>query len=731
MKNKKFIALVAGLCLVGSSTILASCGGDSTTTSSTQDSTSSSTSSSSSSSSSSSTSTGPVEGDHLTIAEAIALIPDNYDETTEKFYVTAKITKIKDASQGSFIIEDETGKMEVYYSFSEDGQFRYSELADRGVDVPVVGETVTFYGALKNFKGTFEIVDAWIQGLNYVAPDISEYTEMSIANARTAKEGAMVRIKGKVIALTKDSGSNPNGALIFDGTDSMYVYDADVAKQLNVNEDVDIAGQKSYFIADNEQSYAEKFGYTGSSQLVYAQVVTHEGTTEADFSNTKVNTVRDILNTSFDQDITGQLYKVNAYITKDEHTGAGGFTNYYIYDIDQKSSTYVYTQASGADFTWLDEYVSVQNEDGTVQGKVYTVYLTALNAKSTAQGCVWRFLPVKVVDENYKFELAEAPQFIYETQVLDQFEETYYADPNKEVITTYSSTLLGIQNATISYSSDNAAVAFNTVEGKTYMKVNAETSVPEVKITVTVSLAGQEAYTGTVTVAVTSLADVETINVREAIETAKGEQVRLRGIVGPSLVNQPGFYLIDDEGVIAIRLNNKDDISQFNIGDEVIIDGTRDEWGNSQYGGAEITTQICVSSATLFANLYGDNEYSTKSFISGKTIEYIKGLSYGEIIHTTEVYVVECYVAKTGSGQSAQYTLVDDLANVDDDNKSLDLYCSGVNQYSWLEQYVGQGKVTVEIAPCNWNNKTYLRGCILSVTDAKGVKTFNTLNFKN
>lgn len=727
MKNKKFIALVAGLCLVGSSTILASCGGDSTTTSSTQDSTSSSTSSSSSSSSSStSSSTGPVEGDHLTIAEAIALIPNNFDETTEKFYVTAEITEIKDAYQGSFMIKDETGEMEIYYSFSEDGQYRYSELADRGVDVPVVGDTVTFYGTLKNFKGRYEMVDAWIKDLTYLAPDISEYTQMSIANSRTAEEGAMVRIKGKVIALTKDSGSNPNGALIFDGTDSMYVYDADVAKQLKVNEDVDIAGEKSYFIADSEKTNAEKYGYTGSSQLVYAQVVTHEGTTEADFSNTKVNTVRDILNTSFDQDITGQLYKVNAYITKKETTGAGGFTNYYIYDIDQKSSAYVYTQASGADFTWLDEYVAEPGSE-----KVYTVYLTALNAKSTAQGCIWRFLPVKVVDEDYKFDLAEAPQFVYETQVLDQFEETYYADPNKEVITKYSSTMLGIEGATISYSSNNAAVAFKTVEDKTYMTVNAETSVPEVKITVTVSLAGQEAYTGTVTVAVTSLADVETINVREAIETAKGEQVRLRGIVGSSLVNQPGFYLIDDEGVIAIRLNNKDDISQFNIGDEVIIDGTRDEWGNSEYGGAEITTQICVSSATLFANLYGDNEYSTKSFISGKTIEYIKGLSYGEIIHTTEVYVVECYVAKTGSGQSTQYTLVDDLVNVDDDNKSLDLYCSSAaNQYSWLEQYVGQGKVTVEIAPCNWNNKTYLRGCILSVTN-EGVKTFNTLNFKS
>lgn len=725
MKNKKFIALVAGLCLVGSSTILASCGGDSTTTSSTQDSTSSSTSSSSSSSSSTSSSTGPVEGDEITIAQAMELIPENGDETSEKFYITAEITEIKDASQGSFMIKDKTGEMEIYYSFSEDGQYRYSELADRGVDVPVVGDTVTFYGTLKNYKGRYEMVDAWIKDLTYVAPDISEYTQMTIAQARAAEAKSMVRIQGKVIALTKDSGSNPNGALIFDGTDSMYVYDADVAKQLKVNEDVDIAGQKSYFIADSEKTYAEKYGYTGSSQLVYAQVVTHEGTTEADFSNTKVNTVRDILNTSFDQDITGQLYKVNAYITKDEHTGAGGFTNYYIYDIDQKSSTYVYTQASGADFTWLDEYVAEPGSE-----KVYTVYLTALNAKSTAQGCIWRFLPVKVVDESYKFDLAEAPQFIYETQVLDQFEETYYANPNKEVITTYSSKMLGIDGATISYSSDNAAVTFNTADGKTYMNVNAETSVPEVKITVTVSLAGQEAYTGTVTVAVTSLADVETINVREAIETAKGEQVRLKGIVGPSLVNQPGFYLIDDKGVIAIRLNNENDISQFNLGDEVIIDGTRDEWGNSPYGGSKITTQICVSSATLFANLYGDNEYSTKSFINGKTIEDIKGMPYNEIIHTTEVYVVECYVAKTGSGQSTQYTLVDDLANVDDDNKSLDLYCSSANQYSWLEQYVGQGKVTVEIAPCNWNNKTYLRGCILSVT-AEGVKTFNTLNFKS
>ena len=57
------------------------------------------------------------------------------------------------------------------------------------------------------------------------------------------------------------------------------------------------------------------------------------------------------------------------------------------------------------------------------------------------------------------------------------------------------------------------------------------------------------------------------------------------------------------------------------------------------------------------------------------------------------------------------------------------LYCSSAKQYNWLRAFEGQ-EITVEIAACNWNNKTYWRGCVLAVVHEDGTKTVNNLNFQ-
>ena len=57
----------------------------------------------------------------------------------------------------------------------------------------------------------------------------------------------------------------------------------------------------------------------------------------------------------------------------------------------------------------------------------------------------------------------------------------------------------------------------------------------------------------------------------------------------------------------------------------------------------------------------------------------------------------------------------------------MDIYSGNDDQYAWLAQFVNQ-TVTVEVAACNWNNKTYWAGCVLSVITDDG-KVLNTLNF--
>lgn len=716
MKNKKFLLLLAmPLLLVG-------CGGTSSSGSSVTPSVSTtpvvstSTPESSTSVGSSTSVFDPEEGAHLTIAQVKLLVPNSNDETTKKFYVTATIKEVTDATKGHMVIEDETGEMEIYYSFSEDGEYRYGELADLGCDVPGEGDEATFYGILKNYKGTFEMEDARIQGCNYVPPAISEYTEMTVAAAREAADNDLVRIKGKVIAVTKNASLDSIGALIADETGSIYVYD-DICSQLSVNDEVDIAGRKEHYISSSEASYAEEFGYKGSNQLSMCQLVSREASTEeADLSFATEASVSDIIDTDFANDISGKLYKVNGYIIKDDHPGAGGYTNYYIHGLDGRDS-YVYSQASGADFTWLDQYCSEKGSE-----KVYTIYLTPLNAKSTSTGCTWRFLPVKVIDENFEFDKNEATKFVLDSFLYSQFESLYYADPNKELISTYSSTMLGLENVKIEYSSNNtASVFFETKDGKTYLHTG---TTGKATVTIDVTLDGFASAQGTVEVEMQEPDDIEALNVKGAIDAADETPVTVRAIVGPSLINQPGFYLIDDTGVIAARLAVDDDIAKFNLGDEVIIKGKRDVWGNSKYGGADFPTQICISDVELIANLYGEHDYSTATFIEGKNAKYVSDLDYHEIIHTTEVYVIEGQVEVTGSGQSTQWQIVDPT-----DGSELSLYASSVAQYNWLQGYEDQ-TLTIEVAPVNWNNKAYMRGCILSITTADGEKVVNTYNFQ-
>ena len=90
---------------------------------------------------------------------------------------------------------------------------------------------------------------------------------------------------------------------------------------------------------------------------------------------------------------------------------------------------------------------------------------------------------------------------------------------------------------------------------------------------------------------------------------------------------------------------------------------------------------------------------------------------------TTNVYVLQAKVVVEGNQYYSNILLQD--ANGGD---KLRLYCNSSKQYSWLEAYANQ-VVTLELAVCNWNDKSYYTGCVISVTDAQGNKTINTLNF--
>ena len=234
--------------------------------------------------------------------------------------------------------------------------------------------------------------------------------------------------------------------------------------------------------------------------------------------------------------------------------------------------------------------------------------------------------------------------------------------------------------------------------------------------TVTVSSTyNGKTYSETVDVVVNIIDLGSYVNVNAAINSATGTVVTVRGIVGPSLVNQVGFYLIDETGAVPVKLADTTKLANIKIGNDIVLKGTRNVTrdGNGQ---------IVIENCEIIANLYGDYDYSTASFTTNKTLAEITA-SYKDYdsakdhLTTVQTYVVEVTV----KFNAQNITLVDSNGN------SIMLYTGNVDQYSWLKAYDGQ-TITVELALCNWNNRG-IKGCVLAVYTNDG-KTINQLHVK-
>ena len=644
------------------------------------------------------------EYDTITIAEALELCGEPGNVTTERYYIRATVKTVKNAQYGQMVIEDETGTIEVYGTYSADGELTYAELEYK----PVKGDEVLLHCILQNYNGTKEVKNARL--IEYVNNqgklDISEYTAASITEARAADAGAHLKISGVVARITYANGMKPNGFILVDNGASIYVYDMDAAQRVQIGNTVQVAGTKDYWILDTEMESAEKFGYTGCNQLTNVILVSSDnGNTAFDTSWIQETTVKDILETPVTEDITTTVYKVNALVKK---VPGNGFTNYYFFDLDGETGAYTYTQCNGSDFAWLDQF----------DGKICTVYLTALNAKSQATSCFFRLLPIAVYDENFQFDLNDTAEHVVKYYGVDQFMASYTGNPQTELITTVSSALLGFENATLSYtSSDEDVVYFTTDSDKTVLNCGA-TGTATVTVTATY---GTISYSETVTITVAANSDIDYITVAEAITTAIDTNVTVRGIVGPSVVNKNGFYLFGEDGsVIAVLVNSTDELVGLEIGHEIILSGMRERYITDD----SYTThgQTCIVNATILANYYGSHEYSTAKFVTNSTVEAFYALDK-TVDYSTTVFVLDVIVERTSTPYYTNYKL-----NSTTSSTYISLYCSSASQYDALIQQFSGQTITIEVAACNWNEKTYWACCILAVRTDDG-KIYNTLNF--
>lgn len=653
-----------------------------------------------------------------TIAELIAMMPSDGSATTERYYVRATIKSIDDAGFGAMTIEDSTGTLSVYGTYSSDGVKRYSELDEK----PVKGDTVLLYGTIQNYKNkTPEIKSGWIIEFTKGTPSWSEddYTEMTIGEAREAAVDSLVKVTGVVSRITFASGMKPNGFIIVGDNSSIYVYDNQIATAVAIGNKITILAKKTMFIASKEASSAKKFGYKGACQLIDGHLLSNdEATNDLDLSFAQEKTVKEVIETSPSDNITSLIYHSNALIKRVQKEGQN-FVNYYIDDLDGKTGSYVYTACDGKDFAWMDQY----------DGKICSVYYTALNAKSTSTGVLFRFLPIKIEDNNnYQFDKAEAPKFAVEYYGLEQFDTVYSTDPEKEMLTSVTSDLLKFGTATLSYSSNNTDLAyFETGEdGKVIFHINSG-SEGTATITVTGHLDGQTDFSKTMNIKITKPVDVSlAVNVKAAIDASKGTELLVKGVIGPSLVNKNGFYLIDETGSLAVVMNSTDEFNGLQIGQTVYIKGKRDLFASVRNGGTPSYFESCMTGCQIVKNEFGNVDYSTASFIKGKTLADLIALPVADNSHTAEVYVITAGLKFVSTKNYSN-------AYLKDGDSEMRLYCTNAaGQYQWIKSYVDDTKTyTMEVAVCNWNNKNYYTACLLSITDSNGNKVMNTLNFNS
>ena len=604
-------------------------------------------------------------------------------------------------------ITNGTDELFVYGVWSKDKTKRYDQLEDK----PVINDTVLLRGPLKRFNESIELNNSKLYKMEknpLPEIDLTEYDELSILAARNKEVNSKVVIEGVVAQITNMNNKTPNGVYIVDETNAMYIHSSNIALAVKVGDRIKVAGKRVNFILESETENAIKYGYEGAIQLDEAYLIEHSKD-QQDFNTDWIEsyTIKELLETSpNERNITGTIYKVNAFINK---VPGNGFINYYFNDLDNKTGSYVYTMNNGSDFSWLDEY----------DGQLKTVYLSVINAKATNSGLVYRFVPIKIV-EDFEYEQSYNPEFAVKYFGVDQFEKQYVEgfSPDLELITNVTFEKLNIENVKLNYSSSNTNVIyFELVDDKVILKTN---EAGKAKISI-IGIDNDNSFKIEIEIEVVKYESDEFISVLEAIEKENKEKVRVKGVVGASLVNQVGFYLIDETGAIPVRMS-KDELAKLKLGNLVIIEGTKDEFRKEYNENNELifVGQLVIDDSVIIANLQGEHTYSTNSFKTDKQLKDFIDLDK-TIQHSKDIYIFEATIKYTETPYYTRYELIDDEGN------AMNIYSSNGSQLSFLYDYRNL-KVIVEFSVVNWNAKKYV-GSILSIT-YENEKIVHNSNFK-
>lgn len=268
----------------------------------------------------------------------------------------------------------------------------------------------------------------------------------------------------------------------------------------------------------------------------------------------------------------------------------------------------------------------------------------------------------------------------------------------------FNLTTTGMGGVTISWTSDNAAIAING--GKATVTRSTEADVT-VNLTAT---ATKDSATGTRTFTVTvkklDVANYELSTVAEVKNAADGAKVYVKGVIGQEVPYSTGtdifassLYIVDTTGALYV-FSCANLCKEVEAGDEVIISGTKASYKEA----AQLTYP------TLELKLSSGNDIPVDSVIEGETVTSVMGMTG----IAGNMYKLTGTVKKSSSATYVNYALHDSSdtkINVYWDSSKAGSYTE-IPQFSWLEQYVNQ-EITCAFVINSANSSGKWRGHIL------------------
>lgn len=196
------------------------------------------------------------------------------------------------------------------------------------------------------------------------------YQTIPISEVRMKDDGEVVTIEAIVAKITYKSSMTKQGLFLVDATGSMFAYfNNDPESQLSAIEEgnkIVLSATVNHYVKD--ENNATNANYDGDFQLT-DNVVLNIDKNKYSIPTTSYtdSSIATIMSTSFSTNLTGNIYKVTCKVVRNDSTYS---KSYSLYDVNDTSiSLPLYSQNSGADFTWLDDYnnqevtmlVAVQN----------------------------------------------------------------------------------------------------------------------------------------------------------------------------------------------------------------------------------------------------------------------------------------------------------------------------------------------------------------------------------